>query len=73
MKLLSKNTTLLNYQLLSVLTTDNLEFEVLFPEYDDKNLYYKQHISMDIFRDTISRLKDLGLQMIRNGKRPRTT
>jgi len=38
MKLLSKNTTLLNYQLLSVLTTDNLEFEVLFPEYDDKNL-----------------------------------
>ena len=64
MKLLSKNTTLLNYQLLSVLTTDNLEFEVLFPEYDDKNLYYKQHISMDIFRDTISRLKDLGLQMI---------
>jgi hypothetical protein len=64
MKLLSKNTTVLNYQLLSVLTTDNLEFEVLFPEYDDKNLYYKQHISMDIFRDTITRLKDLGLQMI---------
>ena len=64
MKLLSKNTTLLNYQLLSVLTNDNLEFEVLFPEYDDEKLYYKQHISMDIFRDTITRLKDLGLQMI---------
>ena len=64
MKLLSKNTTLLNYQLLSVLTTDNLEFEILFPEYDDDKLHYKQHISMDIFRNTINRLKDLGLEMV---------
>jgi hypothetical protein len=64
MKFRSKNTTILNYQLLSVLTTDDLEFEILFPEYDDEKLYYKQHISMDIFRDTITRLKDLGLQMI---------
>ena len=64
MKLRSKNKTILNYQLLSVLTNDNLEFEVLFPEYNSEKLHYKQHISMDIFRDTISRLKDLGMQMI---------
>ena len=64
MKLRSKNRTLLNYQLLSVLTNDNLEFEILFPEYADEKLHYKQHISMDIFRDSINRLKDLGMRMI---------
>ena len=48
-----------------------LEFEILFPEYDDEKLYYKQHISMDIFRSAINRMKDLGLEMIpgtENGK-----
>ena len=67
MKLDRLNNKWLNHLLYNGLKFPDTEFEVLFPEYDENNNYYKQYITLDIFRDLIKRLLEINFIQKANG------